>query len=267
VEKTKSYRRTRFSEDVLRGAADILRKQAPLPDKEAEARYLSVEVDGAEWRHDTEEEFFSDYRRSTGAAVFQMRRTAHSVRMQAVLGSAIVSVMAPTRHEVEAVFAAFEQALEQCRVPELPDPPPNEVRPVIFIGHGRSPLWRDLKDHLHEKHGYQVSAYEIGARAGHAIRDVLGDLLAKSSFALLVMTAEDEMADGQKRPRQNVVHEAGLFQGRLGFRRAIVVLESGAEEFSNIHGIEQIRFSPGAIKETFGDVVATIKREFPEGAA
>jgi predicted nucleotide-binding protein len=92
-------------------------------------------------------------------------------------------------------------------------------------------------------------------------------MLKRSSFALLVMTAEDEMSDGQKRARQNVVHEAGLFQGRLGFRRAIVVLESGAEEFSNIHGIEQIRFPPGAIRETFGDVVATIKREFPDKSA
>jgi predicted nucleotide-binding protein len=91
-------------------------------------------------------------------------------------------------------------------------------------------------------------------------------MLSNSSFALLVMTGEDEMSDGGLRARQNVVHEAGLFQGRLGFARAIVLLEAGAEEFSNIHGIEQIRFDKGRIKETFGDVVATIRREFPGGA-
>jgi predicted nucleotide-binding protein len=112
-----------------------------------------------------------------------------------------------------------------------------------------------------------VEAYEIGARAGHAIRDVLNDMLSKSSFAILVMTGEDQTSDGDGlRARQNVVHEAGLFQGRLGFARAIVLLEKGVEEFSNIHGIDQIRFDKGRIKETFGDVVATIRREFPEGA-
>ena len=36
---------------------------------------------------------------------------------------------------------------------------------------------------------------------------------------------EDEHKDGSVHPRENVIHEAGLFQGRLGFPRAIVLLE------------------------------------------
>jgi predicted nucleotide-binding protein len=88
-------------------------------------------------------------------------------------------------------------------------------------------------------------------------------MLSKSSFAILVLTGEDETSDGKFFARQNVIHETGLFQGRLGFRKAIALLEDGTEEFSNIHGIEQIRFSKGNIKETFGEVLATIKREFP----
>jgi predicted nucleotide-binding protein len=55
-----------------------------------------------------------------------------------------------------------------------------------------------------------------GARAGHTIRDVLEDMLERPSFAVLVMTAEDQTADGESRARQNVVHEVGLFQGKLG---------------------------------------------------
>lgn len=76
------------------------------------------------------------------------------------------------------------------------------------------------------------------------------------------MTGEDATSQGNIRARQNVVHEAGLFQGKLGFERAIVLLEEGVEEFSNIHGIVQIRFSKGKIRETFGDVLATLRREF-----
>jgi predicted nucleotide-binding protein len=106
-----------------------------------------------------------------------------------------------------------------------------------------------------------VEAYEVGARAGHTIRDVLTDMLGKSLFACLVLTAEDEMADGTMRARQNVIHEAGLFQGRLGFNKAIILIEEGTEEFSNIQGVQQIRFSKGNVKETFGEVLATLRRE------
>jgi predicted nucleotide-binding protein len=121
-------------------------------------------------------------------------------------------------------------------------------------------MWRDLKDHLQDKHGYQVEAYETGARAGHTIRDILDDLASTASLAFLVHTAEDEQADGTHRPRQNVVHETGLFQGRLGFSRAIALIKEGTEQFSNLQGIDQIRFTN--IKETFGEILAVIRREF-----
>jgi len=84
----------------------------------------------------------------------------------------------------------------------------------------------------------------------------------KSSFALLVLTAEDQTADGAMRARQNVIHETGLFQGHLGFDRAIMVVEEGVELGSNFDGIQQIRFTSGHFAETFGEVLATIRREF-----
>ena len=59
-----------------------------------------------------------------------------------------------------------------------------------------------------------------------------------------------------------MIHEAGLFQGKLGFARAIVLLEQDCNEFSNIAGLQQIRFAKGNIKEAFGEVLATIRREF-----
>jgi predicted nucleotide-binding protein len=76
------------------------------------------------------------------------------------------------------------------------------------------------------------------------------------------MTAEDESAEGDARARQNVVHEAGLFQGKLGFNRAIAVVESGVEVFSNLDGVQQIRYDKGNVKATFGEILATLRREF-----
>ncbi len=175
----------------------------------------------------------------------------------------IIRVDASARPEIEQIFAIFEEHVNECELPPLPIPePPKPEPPVIYIAHGRSSQWKDLKDHLHEKHGYKVEAYETGARAGHTIRDILEEMMQKSSFAILVMSGEDQMRDKKLRARQNVIHEAGLFQGRLGFSRAIILLEKGAEEFSNINGINQIRYSKGNIKETFGEILATLRREF-----
>jgi predicted nucleotide-binding protein len=80
-----------------------------------------------------------------------------------------------------------------------------------------------------------------------------------AAFAFIVMTADDEQADGEMRAHQNVIHEAGLFQGRLGFERAIVLVEEGCSGFSNIDGLTVIRFPPGRIRSSFGDVQRTLK--------
>jgi predicted nucleotide-binding protein len=189
---------------------------------------------------------------------------SHTLQVFQFGGRCEIAVEAPDRLAIESTFEIFERHVASSRVeqPELVVNPP-----TIFVGHGRSQQWRDLKDHLHEQHGYPVEAYEVGARAGHTIRDILESMLDESSFAILVLTGEDESKEGKLHPRLNVVHELGLFQGTLGFSKAIALLEDGTEEFSNIHGIQQIRYSKNNIRETFGDVLATIRREFNEEAA
>lgn len=134
----------------------------------------------------------------------------------------------------------------------------------MFLGHGDSDDWRKTKDHLQDKHGHTVEAYEVGSRAGHTIRDVLSSMMSASSIAFLVMTAEDEQADGTMRARQNVVHEAGLFQGRLGFPKAIVVVEVGVQVFSNLDGVDQIRYPKGHVGAASGEILAVIRRGFPD---
>lgn len=59
----------------------------------------------------------------------------------------------------------------------------------------------------------------------------------------------------------NVVHEIGLFQGRLGFRRAIVLMEEGCNQFSNIEGLGQIRFPKGDIRAKSEDIRGVLSRE------
>lgn len=135
-------------------------------------------------------------------------------------------------------------------------------KPTIFIGHGRSNVWKVVKLYL-QKAGFHVETFESGAHAGRNISEVLAAMMADTSFALIVFTGEDKTHSGILRARQNVVHETGLFQGKLGINRAIILLEKGVEEFSNISGIKYIGFRKGNIKQTFKEIMGTLKREFP----
>jgi predicted nucleotide-binding protein len=131
----------------------------------------------------------------------------------------------------------------------------------VFIGHGRSPVWRDLKDFVQDRLNLPWDEFNRVPVAGLTNIARLSEMLDAAAVAFLVMTAEDAMADGVHQARMNVVHEAGLFQGRLGFTKAIVLLEEGCEEFSNIQGLGQIRFPAGRISAVFEEIRRVLERE------
>jgi hypothetical protein len=131
----------------------------------------------------------------------------------------------------------------------------------IFIGHGRSEQWRVLKEFLHERLLLQYEEFNRVSAAGINTQERLSEMLNQCGFAFLVLASEDLHGDGSLHARENVIHESGLFQGRLGWRRAIILLEEGCEEFSNITGLGQIRFSKGNIGSCFEEVRRVLERE------
>lgn len=131
----------------------------------------------------------------------------------------------------------------------------------IFIGHGHSPLWRELKDFLSERLGLSWDEFNREAVAGFTTFERLSLMLSDAKFAFLILTAEDEHLDQSLHARENVVHEVGLFQGRLGPKKAIILLEEGCKEFSNIVGLSQIRFPKGYISAAFEEIRRVLERE------
>ncbi|WP_116827363.1 TIR domain-containing protein [Pseudomonas syringae] len=131
----------------------------------------------------------------------------------------------------------------------------------VFIGHGRSVVWRDLKDFVKDRLGLDYDEFNRVPVAGITNIQRLTEMLDSAAVAFVVMTAEDEQVDGKMEARTNVIHEVGLFQGKLGFTRAIVLLEEGCEEFSNIQGLGQIRFPAGNIGAKFEEIRLVLERE------
>lgn len=136
-----------------------------------------------------------------------------------------------------------------------------EIGTNVFIGHGRSSAWKELKDFIQDRLHLPWDEFNRVPVAGITNIARLSEMLDAAVIAFLVMTGEDEQADGKLNARMNVVHEAGLFQGRLGFTRAIVLLEEGCEEFSNIQGLGQIRFPKSNIKAAFEEIRQVLERE------
>ncbi|MGW1186209.1 TIR domain-containing protein [Streptomyces drozdowiczii] len=166
-------------------------------------------------------------------------------------------------------YAAARKLAEACgRLGRHLEATSKGVEPVlvqlgskVFIGHGgKSKEYLQLGVWLTNE-GLEWEVFDREPTAGLSTKERLSEMLDNAAIAFLLMTAEDETADGKMRARENVVHEVGLFQGRLGFSKAIILVEEGCERFSNISGIGQIRFPKGDIRPAFDEIRGVLRRE------
>jgi predicted nucleotide-binding protein len=125
---------------------------------------------------------------------------------------------------------------------------------VIFIGHGRSKEWLELEKYLTKELHLRCEEFNAEATAGYTTQQRLEAMLGKATFAFVVFTGEDKHEDGTLHGRENVIHEAGLFQGKLGIPNAVLLVEEGCSLPSNIKGLTYIPFQPDKIAGAFHEV-------------
>ncbi|EHL30025.1 TIR domain-containing protein [Legionella drancourtii] len=256
MQKTKTYTLTKFSFEKIKEVYEIVFKDEKVDIKRCD---YSISIDDEDWELDSMDEFCAEYSKSNCIyASLLVRSDNNKLRLIYNDGDTEISVES-NRNIITKGFNEFDLSKDKFKLDKVPMQV-NKI--IVFIGHGRSDDWKIIKDDLQDKHKITIESFESGARAGHTIRDILEEMSTTSNFAILVLTAEDELKDGSIRARQNVIHEAGLFQGKLGFNRAIIVLQEDVEIPSNLDGIQQLRYKEN-IKEVIGDILATIKREFP----
>jgi len=125
----------------------------------------------------------------------------------------------------------------------------------VFISHGHNEALKlKLRIFVKERLGLEAVILAEQPDDGLTVIEKLEKYGRSCSFALILLTADDQGATGTGRARQNVIHELGYFHGVLGRKRVLLLKEDGVELFSNISGLIYKDFRPGAIESVFEDV-------------
>jgi hypothetical protein len=89
------------------------------------------------------------------------------------------------------------------------------------------------------------------------------EVLPRSQFAILVLTREDVEIEGELAAQLNMVRLAGLFQGRLGFTRVLLLLEECATLLPGVKDLPLLVFPEGNPLAIWPKVRAILENEVP----
>jgi hypothetical protein len=187
-----------------------------------------------------------------------------SRRLQVELGAYLGNCLA--RHKIQhrafegyASFPDLTRGFLQAN--EHPQPRTRSVSGVgVFIAHGADPQWEEVRRFLGQE--CQVPVYALDPSVpGAALDEAMRPQLARCGFAVCVLAAADTFPGDGGRAEQSLVHQAGILQGRYGFRRVAMLVEEGCATFSNVAGLIRLDFAAGHVESTFWQLERMLRRE------
>ncbi len=162
------------------------------------------------------------------------------------------------RSQLQSLVRDIEQIFELRASSELAVP--MEKNPVkVFISHGRANDWNEVQNFIEKDLGISTLELAQEANRGRTILQKLDDEASRCSFAVIVMTGDDQDSEGKPKARENVMHEIGYFQGKFGLSAVCLLHEEGTNIPSNIHGLVYVPFPKGYVSATFGTLMREIQ--------
>ncbi len=196
------------------------------------------------------ESFFKDYRPTGGDFYIPPQQTARNEETVRSILALVNDLSNMTEEQLATEIELFVPKSKKI----------SSGHGYVFIGHGGSKVWARVQVFLKDELNLKTISYESESHTSESIISILNEFLEKASYAILILTAEDETIEGKVRARQNVIHEAGLFQGRLGFDKVIIIKQDKTEEFTNINGLQHISFTDDNVEQTFYELTRTLKK-------
>ncbi len=133
----------------------------------------------------------------------------------------------------------------------------------VFISHGRSQDWREVQAYVEKDIKLDTLELAQEANKGRTVLQKLDEESQNCSFAVVVMTGDDQADSAAPRVRENVMHEIGFFQGKFGLANVCLLHEEGVSIPSNIHGVVYIPFPKDLVIATFGLLTRELRAAFP----
>jgi hypothetical protein len=166
------------------------------------------------------------------------------------------------RHEIEHLKEDLEYIFDVRSHSELREHEEISKPERVFISHGSSNDWREVQDYIEKD--LQIMTLELAQEPnrGRTILQKLDEESNRCSYAVIVMTGDDNVGREKPRARENVMHEIGYFQGKYGLRGICLLYEEGTSIPSNIHGLVYIPFPQGLVRAAFGALARELKAVF-----
>jgi hypothetical protein len=121
----------------------------------------------------------------------------------------------------------------------------------VFISHGRTSDWREVQAFIEKDLSILTLELAQEPNRGRTVLQKLAEESNRCCYAVIVMTGDDKTEDGQRRTRENVMHEIGYFQGKFGLPNVCLLHEEGVNIPSNIHGLVYAPFPSGMVSAAF----------------
>jgi predicted nucleotide-binding protein len=167
------------------------------------------------------------------------------------------------RQHLERLVRDIDYVFEVRANSELSAPAEQQSREHrVFLSHGRAPDWREVQAYIERDLGVPTLELAQQPNLGRTILQKLAEESDQCSYAVIVMTGDDQVAAGAPRARENVIHEIGYFQGRYGLANVCLLHEEGTSIPSNVHGVVYIPFPKGMVSAAFGILTRELSAAF-----
>lgn len=173
---------------------------------------------------------------SFGGRDYQAERNAYSREFRETV-SLLKSAIAELRRDLEDLGGA-PIAGASSGVPKVHGD-------NVFIVHGHDNEPKEAVARLLPLLGLNPIILHEQANKGRTLIQKFREVAADAGFAVVLLTPDDQMADGRKRARQNVILELGFFLGALGPERVVAIVKGDVERPSDFDGVVYLPYDAG----------------------